>query len=200
MRPPRPSSWSKTCAAHCSGRFPTPGWKWRGGRRGRGSGPDTLFGVSATRTERDSLGTVEGPADAYYGAQTERARVNFPISGYRMPRRFIEALGWIKAAAAAAHRESGALPREKADAIERAAREVARGERDADFVVDVFQTGSGTSTNMNANEVIANRAGELLGKPRGDQHVHPNDDVNRAQSSNDVIPAALHIAARLAIQ
>ena len=156
--------------------------------------------MSATRSERDSLGTVEVPADAYYGAQTQRARENFPISGDRMPRRFIEALGLIKAAAAAAHRESGAIPREKADAIERAAREVMRGERDADFVVDVFQTGSGTSTNMNANEVIANRASELLGHARGSMHVHPNDDVNRAQSSNDVIPSALHVAARLAIE
>jgi len=156
--------------------------------------------VSATRSERDSLGAVEVPADAYYGAQTQRAQENFPISGYRMPRRFIEALGLIKAAAAAVHRESGAIDRAKADAIERAAREVARGDRDADFVVDVFQTGSGTSTNMNANEVIANRASELLGKSRGSKHVHPNDDVNRAQSSNDVIPSALHIAARLAIE
>jgi len=156
--------------------------------------------VSATREERDSLGTVSVPADAYYGAQTQRARENFPISGRGMPRRFIEALGIIKAAAAAVHRELGAIPREKADAIERAAREVARGERDIDFVVDVFQTGSGTSTNMNANEVIANRASELLGVPRGTNHVHPNDDVNRAQSSNDVIPTALHVAARLAIE
>src|SRR4029453_18378864 len=145
-------------------------------------------------------GHVEGPAPASYGAHTERARANFPISGYRMPRRFIEALGLIKVAAAAAHRESGAIPREKADAIERAAREVMRGERDADFVVDVFQTGSGTSTNMNANEVIGNRASELLGHPRGSMHVHPNDDVNRGQSSNDVIPSALHVAARLAIE
>jgi fumarate hydratase class II len=156
--------------------------------------------VSATREERDSLGPVSVPADAYYGAQTQRARENFPISGRGMPRRFIEALGIIKAAAAAVHREMGAIEREKADAIERAAREVARGERDADFVVDVFQTGSGTSTNMNANEVIANRASELLGRPRGSSHVHPNDDVNRAQSSNDVIPTALHVSARLAIE
>ena len=156
--------------------------------------------MSATREERDSLGTVQVPADAYYGAQTQRAKENFPISGRGMPRRFIEALGIIKAAAAAVHREMGAIPREKADAIERAAREVARGEHEADFVVDVFQTGSGTSTNMNANEVIANRAGELLGVPRGTNHVHPNDDVNRAQSSNDVIPTALHLAARLAIE
>jgi fumarate hydratase class II len=156
--------------------------------------------MSATRTERDSLGTVEVPADAYYGAQTQRARENFPISGYRMPRRFIEALGLIKAAAAAFHREAGAIAREKADAIERAAREVQRGDLDAEFVVDVFQTGSGTSTNMNANEVIANRADELLGQPRGSSHVHPNDDVNRAQSSNDVIPSALHVAARIAIE
>jgi fumarate hydratase class II len=156
--------------------------------------------VSPTRTERDSLGTVEVPADAYYGAQTQRARENFPISGHRMPRRFIEALGLIKAVAAAVHRDSGAIPHATADAIERAAREVMRGERDADFVVDVFQTGSGTSTNMNANEVIANRASELLGHARGSMHVHPNDDVNRAQSSNDVIPSALHVAARLAIE
>ena len=156
--------------------------------------------MSATREERDSLGPVSVPADAYYGAQTQRARENFPISGRGMPRRFIEALGIIKAAAAAVHREMGAIEREKADAIERAAREVARGERDADFVVDVFQTGSGTSTNMNANEVIANRASELLGRPRGSSHVHPNDDVNRAQSSNDVIPTALHVSARLAIE
>jgi fumarate hydratase, class II len=156
--------------------------------------------VSGTREERDSLGTVQVPAEAYYGAQTQRAKENFPISGRGMPRRFIEALGIIKAAAAAAHREMGAIPREKADAIERAAREVARGEHDMDFVVDVFQTGSGTSTNMNANEVIANRASELLGVPRGTNHVHPNDDVNQAQSSNDVIPTALHVAARLAIE
>jgi fumarate hydratase class II len=156
--------------------------------------------VSATREERDSLGAVAVPEDAYYGAQTQRAKENFPISGYRMSRRFIEALGLIKAAAAAVHRESGALERAKADAIERAAREVVLGERDGDFVVDVFQTGSGTSTNMNANEVIANRADELLGQPRGSRHVHPNDDVNRGQSSNDVIPSALHVAARLAIE
>jgi fumarate hydratase, class II len=156
--------------------------------------------VSATREERDSLGTVAVPADAYYGAQTQRAADNFPVSGYRMPRRFLEALGLIKAAAAATHRESGALAREKADAIERAAREVADGVLDVQFVVDVFQTGSGTSTNMNANEVIANRAGELLGAARGSGLVHPNDDVNRAQSSNDVIPSALHVAARLALE
>jgi fumarate hydratase class II len=153
-----------------------------------------------TREERDSLGPVAVPADAYYGAQTQRAAENFPVSGYRMPRRFLEALGLIKAAAAAVHRESGALAREKADAIERAAREVARGDLDAQFVVDVFQTGSGTSTNMNANEVIASRAGELLGGARGSHEVHPNDDVNRAQSSNDVIPSALHVAARLALE
>jgi fumarate hydratase, class II len=156
--------------------------------------------MTPTREERDSLGPVAVPADAYYGAQTQRAAENFPVSGYRMPRRFLEALGLIKAAAAAAHRESGALTRETADAIERAAREVASGELDGEFVVDVFQTGSGTSTNMNANEVIANRASELLGAARGSHRVHPNDDVNRAQSSNDVIPSALHIAARLALE
>jgi len=148
-----------------------------------------------TRTERDSMGEMEVPATAYYGASTQRALLNFPISGLRLPRAFIRALGLIKACAARVNAELGLLDRKLAAAIEQAAREVADGTLDAEFVVDVFQTGSGTSTNMNANEVIANRASELLGGERGSKRVHPNDHVNLGQSSNDVIPTALHLAA-----
>ena len=153
--------------------------------------------MSATfRIERDSMGDMPVPADAYYAAQTARAVENFPISGWRLPRRFIAALGYVKAAAARANRALGLLPEEMAVAIERAALEVAEGRLDDQFVVDVFQTGSGTSTNMNANEVIANRAIELLGGRRGDATVvHPNDHVNMGQSTNDVFPTALHVAA-----
>ena len=138
------------------------------------------------------MGEMRVPADAYYGAQTARAVENFPISGLRFPRSFIRALGLIKKHAAATNAELGLLPRDMADAIGRAAQEVTDGKWDEQFVVDIFQTGSGTSTNMNANEVIARRAEELLG---GKARVHPNDHVNRGQSSNDVIPTALHIAA-----
>ncbi len=148
-----------------------------------------------TRTERDSMGPVEVPAGAYYGASTQRAVLNFPISNLRLPRPFIRALGLIKMAAARVNAELGLLEPRRAEAIEAAAREVAKGELDAHFVVDVFQTGSGTSTNMNANEVIANRASELLGAGRGSKLVHPNDHVNLGQSSNDVIPTAIHLAA-----
>ncbi|RMD83019.1 MAG: class II fumarate hydratase, partial [Candidatus Dadabacteria bacterium] len=152
------------------------------------------------RIERDSMGEVEVPAGAYYGASTQRAVENFPISGERMPERLIRALGWIKWAAARVNRELGRLAPPLAEAIEQAALEVAEGKLDRHFVVDVFQTGSGTSTNMNANEVIANRAAELLGHPRGSRHiVHPNDHVNLGQSSNDVIPTAIHVAALLAV-
>ncbi|HEX9671047.1 MAG TPA: class II fumarate hydratase, partial [Thermoanaerobaculia bacterium] len=137
---------------------------------------------------------------AYYGAQTERARRNFPVSGLRFPRRFIEALGLIKGEAAAVNEEMGIVPAGPAEAIRSAAEEVARGERDQDFPLDIFQTGSGTSTNMNANEVIANRAIELLGGQIGSKWpVHPNDHVNAGQSSNDVIPTAIHVAAYSAI-
>ncbi|HET7737839.1 MAG TPA: lyase family protein, partial [Tepidiformaceae bacterium] len=155
-----------------------------------------------TRTERDALGEYEVPGDAYYGIDTARAVANFPISGMRLPRRFIRALGLIKLAAAKTNRDLELLTPEIAEAIERAAREVADGKWDDQFVVDVFQTGSGTSTNMNANEVIANRANEILGGgPKGVYSpVHPNDHVNRGQSSNDVIPTALHLAATTAIQ
>ena len=154
-----------------------------------------------TRIERDTMGEMEVPADAYYGASTQRAVVNFPISGLRMPRRFIRALGLIKGAAATVNGDLGLLDRGLAEAIAKASREVADGALDAHFPLDVFQTGSGTSTNMNANEVIANRAAELLGAARGSRGtVHPNDHVNLGQSSNDVIPTALHLAAWLAIR
>jgi fumarate hydratase class II len=158
----------------------------------------------ATRIERDSMGELPVPAGAYYGASTERAARNFPVSRERFQRRFIRALGLIKLAAAETNRElglfEGALQPAQVEAIVQAAREVAEGRFDADFVVDVFQTGSGTSTNTNANEVIANRANELLGQPLGARKpVHPNDHVNLCQSSNDVIPTTIHLAALLAI-
>ncbi|WP_440995552.1 class II fumarate hydratase [Arhodomonas sp. SL1] len=147
---------------------------------------------NATRTERDSMGELQVPVAALYGAQTQRAVENFPISGLTMPRPFIRALGLIKAAAARTNAELGLLDTDIAEAIARAANAVAAGEHDAQFPVDVFQTGSGTSTNMNANEVIARLAGEDLGRT-----VHPNDHVNMGQSSNDVIPTAIHVSAAL---
>jgi fumarate hydratase class II len=149
------------------------------------------------RIEKDSLGEMKVPADALYGPQTQRAVENFPISGQRFGRRFIEALGLIKKAAAETNAELGLLDPRLARAIAEAAAEVAEGRWDAQFVVDVYQTGSGTSTNMNANEVIARRATQLLA---GKSTVHPNDHVNFGQSSNDVIPTAIHIAARVAIE
>ena len=152
--------------------------------------------MSDTRTETDSLGEIEVPSSAYYGAQTERAHRNFPVSGLRFPRRFIAALGMIKGEAATVNQELGVLDSDLALAIRRAADEVADGTRDPDFPLDIFQTGSGTSTNMNANEVIANRAIEILGGTLGSKSpVHPNDHVNAGQSSNDVIPTAIHMSA-----
>ncbi len=150
---------------------------------------------SPTRSERDSMGPMEVPADAYYGASTQRAVLNFPISGLRFSRPFTRVLGLIKLAAAAVNAELGLLDPKIAEAVQRASREVAEGKLDDQFVVDIFQTGSGTSTNMNANEVIANRATELLGGRLGSRLVHPNDQVNLGQSSNDVIPTAIHLAA-----
>lgn len=147
------------------------------------------------RIEKDSMGEMQVPAAAYYGAQTARAVENFPISNLRFSRKFVRALGLIKKHAAITNTSLGLLPTKVSKAIQRAAQEVMEGKLDNEFVVDIFQTGSGTSTNMNANEVIANRAIELLGGKRGDKSVHPNDDVNRGQSSNDVIPTAIHIAA-----
>ncbi|MBI4497292.1 MAG: class II fumarate hydratase [Chloroflexi bacterium] len=156
---------------------------------------------NGTRIERDTMGEMQVPATAYYGASTQRAALNFPISDLRFPRRFIRALAQIKLAAAQVNRELGLLDPGLADAIVQAAQEVADGRFDSEFVVDIFQTGSGTSTNMNANEVIANRANEILGNPLGSRKpVHPNDHVNLGQSSNDVIPTAMHLSALTAIQ
>ncbi len=147
------------------------------------------------RTEKDTLGEVQVPAAALYGAQTQRAVENFPISGTPLPGRFVRVLGLIKAAAARVNAELGLLEPELAAAIEAAADEVADGRHDREFPIDVFQTGSGTSTNMNANEVIANLATRRLGTS-----VHPNDHVNLGQSSNDVIPTAIHVACCLEAQ
>ena len=151
------------------------------------------------RVESDSMGQMQIPVEALYGPQTARAVENFPISSLRFPRRFLRALGLIKKHAASANASLSLLNSEIAQAIQGAAQEVIEGQLDDQFVVDIFQTGSGTSTNMNANEVIANRATELLGGRRGDKLVHPNDHVNRGQSSNDVIPSAMHLSALEAI-
>lgn len=152
------------------------------------------------RIEKDSMGEMQVPSEAYYGAQTQRAVLNFPISGLRFQPGFIRAMGRIKKAAAEANMELGLLDPKIGEAIVAAANEVIEGKLDDHFVVDIFQTGSGTSTNMNTNEVIANRATELLGESMGSRAVHPNDHVNKGQSSNDVIPTAIHIAALEAIE
>ncbi|MGQ0668739.1 MAG: class II fumarate hydratase [Actinomycetota bacterium] len=155
--------------------------------------------VNEFRIEKDTMGEVRVPAHAYYGAQTQRAVENFPISGLRFPRRFIQALGMIKWAAARVNEDLGLLEPGVADLIRRVADEVASGRLDGEFVLDVFQTGSGTSTNMNANEVIANRAIEIVGGERGSKEIHPNDHVNLGQSSNDVIPTTIRLATLLGI-
>src|SRR5512135_1360129 len=148
-----------------------------------------------TRTEKDPLGELAVPAAALYGVQTERARQNFPISGLRPLAAFVDAVIWIKRAAALTHKETGRLEPRLADAIVRAADEVLGGQHRDQFVVDVYQAGAGTSHNMNCNEVLANRANELLGARRGEYApVHPNDHVNMAQSTNDVIPTAMRLA------
>ena len=153
------------------------------------------------RKERDSMGEVEVPRDALFGAQTRRALDNFPVSELRKPRRFVQALGAIKLEAANVNHELGLLDEEVKDAIVEAAEEVVDGVHDNQFVVDVFQTGSGTSTNMNANEVISNRAIQITGGELGSKEpVHPNDHVNMGQSSNDVIPTAIHLSALISIQ
>jgi fumarate hydratase class II len=147
------------------------------------------------RIERDSMGEMEVPEEALFGASTQRAVLNFPISGRRLPAAFIQGLGLVKLSCALANRELGRLDAAKCALIERAARELADGQLDEHFPLDVFQTGSGTSTNMNANEVIANRASQLAGEPIGSKRpVHPNDDVNLGQSSNDIIPTVLHVS------
>jgi fumarate hydratase class II len=155
---------------------------------------------SATRSETDSFGVIEVPAERLWGAQTQRSLENFPIGEERMPRAVIHALGLVKQAAALANEELGLLPAPLAQAIAAAAAEVAAGERDDEFPLKVWQTGSGTQTNMNVNEVIANLANEQLGGRRGDKSpVHANDHVNLGQSSNDSFPSAMHISAALAL-
>ncbi|WP_225333922.1 class II fumarate hydratase [Halomicrobium urmianum] len=152
------------------------------------------------RTEQDSLGEMQVPADAYWGAQTQRAVENFPISDVTFGRRFVRALGIVKKAAALANSDLETVPDDKVEAIVEAADEVIAGEHDDQFPVDVFQTGSGTSSNMNANEVIANRATEIYGGEIGTREIHPNDHVNFGQSSNDVIPTAMHVASLEAVE
>ena len=156
--------------------------------------------MSATRKETDSMGSMTVPAEALYGAQTARARDNFPISGIVFPRPFLRALGMVKEHAAKVNRELGLIDERVALAVMDAAEEVIIGDLDDHFPLDIFQTGSGTSTNMNANEVIANRACQLLGEPLGSRTVHPNDHVNYGQSSNDVIPTVMHLAAAVEIK
>ncbi len=157
--------------------------------------------ASPTRTERDPLGELPVPADALYGVQTERAVRNFQISGLRPLAVFVRATVWIKKAAAQTHKETGRLDAQRADAVIRAADEVLAGEHLGQFVVDVYQAGAGTSHNMNTNEVLANRANELLGHARGTyKPVHPNDHVNMAQSTNDVIPTAIRLACLAQLQ
>src|SRR5262245_56570701 len=156
--------------------------------------------MGGTRIERDSFGAIEVPAARLWGAQTERSRRFFRISTERMPLAVIYALVRVKKAAAAVNAELSLLKMSKAEAIQRAADEVLAGKHDEEFPLSVWQTGSGTQSNMNVNEVLANRASELLGGERGQKRlVHPNDDVNMGQSSNDVFPTAMHIAAALAL-
>src|SRR4051812_14396609 len=153
------------------------------------------------RLEKDSMGELPVPDDALYGASTQRAVLNFPISGRPLPEPFLRSLGLVKLACARANEELGLLSPAKSQAIQQVAREIAAGALTQHFPLDVFQTGSGTSTNMNANEVIANRASQLAGEPLGSKRpVHPNDDVNLGQSSNDIIPTALHVSVALALQ
>src|SRR5687768_15082191 len=164
-------------------------WLETNGRRTDGGG------VGQTRVERDPLGEMPVPAEALWGIQTERARQNFPISNLRPHPAFVDAVVWIKKAAALTHRDTGRLEKKLADAIIRAADEVLSGGYREHFVVDPYQAGAGTSHNMNCNEVLANRANELLGGKRGSYSpVHPNDHVNMAQSTNDVIPTAIRLA------
>ncbi|HEV3406516.1 MAG TPA: class II fumarate hydratase [Candidatus Dormibacteraeota bacterium] len=152
-----------------------------------------------TRIEHDSMGDMDVPAGAYYGASTQRAVLNFPISGQPLPHRLIRALGMVKKAAAQTNRELGLLSRRRARAITAAAQEIIDGKLEDQFPIDVYQTGSATSSNTNANEVIANRATEILGGERGSKLVHPNDHVNLGQSSNDVIPTSIQLSSAIAI-
>src|SRR5437660_8363642 len=156
--------------------------------------------MSGSRIEKDSFGPIEVPADRLWGAQTERSRRFFRISGERMPLPVVYSLALVKKAAAAVNAELGLLKKPTAEAIQKAADEVLAGRHDEEFPLVVWQTGSGTQSNMNVNEVLANRASELMGGERGAKRlVHPNDDVNLGQSSNDVFPSAMHIAALRAL-
>ncbi|WP_019375422.1 lyase family protein, partial [Melaminivora alkalimesophila] len=156
--------------------------------------------ASDTRVERDTFGPIEVPAQRLWGAQTQRSLINFDISGERQPQEIVRALAQVKRASAKVNHALGLLPADKTRAIVAAADEVLDGRHDGEFPLVVWQTGSGTQTNMNMNEVLANRASELLGGERGEARlVHPNDDVNKSQSSNDVFPTAMHVAAVQAI-
>src|ERR1700729_2469628 len=160
------------------------------------------IGTNATgvRQESDSMGTIEVPAEHYWGAQTQRSLIHFSIGDDHMPKAVYSAYGYVKKAAALVNSAAGRLPRWKADAIVRAADETISGKLDDHFPLYVWQTGSGTQSNMNVNEVLANRASEIMGGVRGEQRlVHPNDDVNKSQSSNDVFPSAINVAAALAM-
>src|SRR5262249_48605902 len=149
-----------------------------------------------TRTEKDTFGPIEVPADRLWGAQTQRSLLHFRISGEKMPPALIHALAQVKKASALVNMELGVLDAKKGGAIVAAADEVLSGRHDGEFPLVIWQTGSGTQSNMNMNEVLANRASEILGGPRGEERlVHPNDDVNKGQSSNDVFPTAMHVAA-----
>lgn len=153
------------------------------------------------RTEKDSMGTMEVPEEALYGASTQRAYLNFPISNRPMPTDFIRCLGLVKMACATANESIGKLSSEKADLIRTAAEKIYAGELNEHFPIDIFQTGSGTSSNMNANEVIANFASQMTGKPIGSKNpLHPNDDVNLGQSSNDIIPTVLHVSVAIGLK
>ena len=186
----------------CMALFDTPRLRLRGMLCAKLSleGCPAMTASPNVRIERDSMGEMEVPADALYGASTMRAVLNFPISSLRFPRTFIRALGLIKQSAARSNMSLGLLDERTGNAIVAAAQEVIDGQLDRHFVLDIFQTGSGTSTNTNANEVIANRASQLLGGDLGSRLVHPNDHVNMGQSSNDVIPTSIHLAALLAIK
>src|SRR5476649_2019850 len=157
--------------------------------------------MTGTRIEKDTFGPIEVPDERLWGAQTQRSLEHFRISGERMPAELIEALAWVKRACAAVNLSLGELTAEKARAISQAADEVLAGKWPGEFPLVVWQTGSGTQSNMNMNEVLANRASDILGGTRGEgRRVHPNDDVNRGQSSNDVFPTAMHVAAAVAIR
>src|SRR5437660_896895 len=189
---PALASCSRTCVNMITHTVARPGLGCRLWQRGR---PRSASMTSSFRVEHDSMGEVKVPAEALWGAHTQRAVQNFPVSGLTMPRAFIAALGLVKQAAARATRGQGRLGQRIAQAVESAAAEVAAGNHDAQFPIDVFQTGSGTSSNMNANEVVAALASRRLGSP-----VHPNDHVNMCQSSNDVIPTCIHVSAALAVR